>query len=59
MSPDYPHHPNDCWCVACWNHAQLLMDIARRKVARFPTRDVPKACDSESMMTWFSYEDLK
>jgi hypothetical protein len=46
-------HRSDCDCWECHNIGARKADIRRKST---PWRDLPKACDEESMTIWFEYE---
>lgn len=46
-------HPRGCDCIDCYNVGARRADMQRKST---PWRDLPKACDEESMIIWFEFE---
>ncbi len=47
-------HPDNCFCVECFNRGARLGDAARKAKLVDPIGK-PQACDEESMTMWFDY----
>lgn len=47
-------HPDNCWCLDCYNRGARLGDAARKAKLVDPIGH-PQACDGESMTVWFEF----